>query len=73
MSHKSGRLNDPHQTDTMSDGAYSLFHTSRGTERKELQGFYKDMCTVYYMSTGCFQPLGLLEFQFMTEEDYLVL
>lgn len=73
MSHRSGHLNDPHQTDTMSDGAYSLFRMSQGTERKEFQGFYKDMRTVYLMSTSCSQPSSLLEFQFMTEEDHLVL
>lgn len=71
MSHKSGRLNGPHQTDTTSDGAYSLSRTSQGTEKKIFQVLEIDMYTVYYMSTGYYQQLSLLEFQFMT--DYLVL
>lgn len=73
MSHKSGRLNGPRQTDTTSDGACSLSRTSRGTGRKIFQVLETDVYAVYYMSAGCYKPLSLLEFQFMTEEDHLVL
>lgn len=39
MTHKSGHLNGPHQTDTTSDGAYSLSRTSQGTEREIFSAF----------------------------------
>lgn len=59
MSHKSGHLNGPRQTDTTSDGAYSLSRMSQGTESKIFPVVKTDICALHNTDSGGYQSLSL--------------